>query len=205
MLDGISTLEQLRNPVHIVRLERDQARGLIRESGLDPIFEQQTPEVPIAGELTTATLELCRNLLVFAQHNQYLKLAGLAANQLGRNGKRLFLNACFIRRDRDWIVAIDPELVSTQGASRSSTEGCLTWRKKKILANRHDGVVVSYSTPDGGRKEERVEGFEAIVWQHEINHLRGVPEHVIDPSRKLRPNDPCYCGSEKKFKRCCGR
>ena len=26
----------------------------------------------------------------------------------------------------------------------------------------------------------------------------------IEPNKKLGPNDPCYCGSGKKFKYCCG-
>jgi uncharacterized protein YchJ len=25
-----------------------------------------------------------------------------------------------------------------------------------------------------------------------------------NPNRKVRPNDPCSCGSGKKYKKCCG-
>jgi len=207
MLDGTSILTQLLASAHLRRLKREQAEKMISESGLDPIFNEQTPAIPNKTEITPDVLELCRDVLVFAHHNPYLKLAGLAANQLGKNGERLTINACFINRGYEfgWVTALNPEIIQTHGFSRSNTEGCLTWLKKQILAERHEDVTVSYLTVEGEKKEERVTGFEAIVWQHEINHLNGVPEHVVDPQIKMKPNDQCCCGSERKFKVCCGR
>lgn len=40
----------------------------------------------------------------------------------------------------------------------------------------------------------------------ELNHMvNGVRESVVNPYRKIGRNDPCPCGSGKKFKKCCGR
>ena len=52
--------------------------------------------------------------------------------------------------------------------------------------------------------------LEAICVQHEIDHLNGLTIH--DRENKTKPmvsqkkvgrNDPCPCGSGKKFKKCC--
>ena len=57
-------------------------------------------------------------------------------------------------------------------------------------------------------QEQRL--LEAICIQHEIDHLMGNTIH--DRENKPKPivtkksigrNEPCYCGSGKKYKRCC--
>ena len=51
---------------------------------------------------------------------------------------------------------------------------------------------------------ENQDGFE--VFETKDGEPTGVPEtHVIDmnPNQKTRPNDPCPCGSGKKYKKCC--
>lgn len=38
-----------------------------------------------------------------------------------------------------------------------------------------------------------------------LNYPQGLNETVIQKKKKIYPNDPCPCGSGKKYKRCCGR
>ena len=51
-------------------------------------------------------------------------------------------------------------------------------------------------------------GLMAVVIQHELDHLNGIllPDLAIKQETKIktktRPNDPCFCGSKIKFKRC---
>lgn len=56
-------------------------------------------------------------------------------------------------------------------------------------------------------------GLIAVVCQHELDHLnamlfmdRSVPKVIpVVSKKKVGPNDPCMCGSGKKYKKCCGR
>lgn len=55
-------------------------------------------------------------------------------------------------------------------------------------------------------------GLLAVVCQHEIDHLnstlimdRAIPKIVPVKKTKVGPNEPCICGSGKKYKKCCGR
>lgn len=48
--------------------------------------------------------------------------------------------------------------------------------------------------------------FVSTLNHKEINHLiNGVPKPYINPYKNIGRNDPCPCGSGKKFKKCCGR
>ena len=59
-------------------------------------------------------------------------------------------------------------------------------------------------------KDDELRLLESICVQHEIDHLNGAT--ILDREDKSEPivvktkigrNDPCYCGSEKKYKKCC--
>jgi peptide deformylase len=55
-------------------------------------------------------------------------------------------------------------------------------------------------------------GLIAVVCQHEIDHLTSklfidylAPKVVVPTKKKVGPNDPCICGSGKKYKKCCNK
>jgi peptide deformylase len=140
---------------------------------------------------------------------------GLAANQCSLDGKRFNLRMAAIKTDtknpENCRIAIDPKIVKYHGREREEQEGCLTWKGKSIVANRHEHVDVEFYTPDGEFHQETHSNFQAQVWQHELNHINGIKEDVRDENGKVIPitsnkigrNDPCPCGSGKKHKKCC--
>ena len=92
-------------------------------------------------------------------------------------------------------------------------EGCLTWPGKKIVADRYPLVTATYFTIDGEYVNgEEFAAFDAQVFQHEYDHLDGIVEKMVNndfrtyrrESPKVGRNDPCPCGSGKKYKKCCG-
>ena len=50
------------------------------------------------------------------------------------------------------------------------------------------------------RKETNAASYEA-----EIRRLTRIKHRMENNNRKIYPNDPCPCGSGKKYKKCCGR
>ena len=45
------------------------------------------------------------------------------------------------------------------------------------------------------------------IVQEEIKDIEEIKPEKIDPKyigKKMSRNEPCFCGSGKKFKRCCG-
>ena len=59
------------------------------------------------------------------------------------------------------------------------------------------------------------DGLLTIAVQHEIDHESGIliidnshqviAEPLVKLDRKIGRNEPCYCNSGKKYKKCCGR
>ena len=195
-----------------------QRKKRLEETGLTPIFNQQTPKVEKfdLARVDETFLKFVEDVNFFANNNPYLRLAGLAANQLQKDGKRLDVRLCFILIDNHLHAAVNPVIKEKFGPTYRSKEGCLTWPNQKIVAIRHTGVEVDFIDITGGLTpvNRRVEGAEAIIWQHEVDHLDGVTEEFVVKLAKKDtpgPNDPCICGKKdangkiQKFKKCCGR
>jgi len=93
---------------------------------------------------------------------------GLAANQVG------FLNRIILVKFRDeWITMINPEILSTNG-EQYETEGCLS--VPNYFSKIKRAMTVSFSYQDLDMKEhfDTVSVLEAVILQHEIDHLNGI-------------------------------
>ena len=183
-------------------------RKAIESSDIQPIHNVQTPAVP---EMTQQQCEHNQTLLLELRELARIwtrpTLAGLAANQMGLRGERIMLRACFINTRDRWLIALNPVIDELDGGTIIQQEGCLTWPGRKVEAKRWDRVKLTFRNLEWQECWYEASGFDAQVWQHEINHLNGVEERIIDPASMPQAgrNDPCPCGSGRKFKRCCGR
>jgi peptide deformylase len=98
---------------------------------------------------------------------------GLAAPQLGILRRILVYRAS----DEDEPkVLINPELVELSDETEVGTEGCLSLLggELQVPVARHLRVRVSGRDASGDAVDRDVEGFEARVIQHEIDHLDGI-------------------------------
>jgi peptide deformylase len=98
---------------------------------------------------------------------------GLAAPQLGILRRILVYRAS----DEDEPkVLINPELVERSDETEVGTEGCLSLLggELQVPVARHLWVRVSGRDVAGDAVDLDVEGFEARVIQHEIDHLDGI-------------------------------
>ncbi len=85
-----------------------------------------------------------------------------------------------------------------------------------ILALTHendpDPELRSWKTPpEPDLRKELLAGLSVAAQRlyvhfrsHRIREARSERTGIRDPDRKIGRNDPCYCGSGKKYKRCCG-
>ena len=148
---------------------------------------------------------------------------GLAANQVGIDASVAVVNVI------EPIVLINPKIVSCE-TEIPFYEGCLSYHGKGVNTKRYETIEVKseqiegswiFSGVDIGEsgkgtwqesevKEDRaLRTLQAVCVQHEIDHLNGVVcmDRKIDTTyradKKPGRNEPCYCGSGKKYKKCC--
>lgn len=191
----------------------------MEELKFDIIPNQQTPEVKDPNVLSENEAKsyiednnvILNEFLEFAKQQE--NAVGLATNQCSINNRRFDWVHAFAYKDnktKEWSLIIAPIIINYIGILEEKAEGCLTWKDKKIIAKRYRGLYVDYFDINGKlHKDKFYKGFEAQIWQHEINHLNGIPEKVVEldyPDPKpveVGRNDSCPCGSGKKYKKCC--
>jgi len=175
------------------------------------IPNEQTPIVPEIEDFELFMIQNINKLLGFKEYAETRNNAvGLAANQCSIDGER-FMARVFALRDletRQWRLIINPYITEYVGIKETKAEGCLTWKGKTIVAERSRGIMVRYHDESGRSQYELHKGFESQIWQHEINHLNGVEEVVVDKFEEPKPinvgrNELCPCCSGKKYKKCC--
>jgi peptide deformylase len=179
---------------------------------IDIIPNEQTPMLPFienVPEWINTHKELIDAFFEFVKYKDHA--IGLAANQASVDGQRC-MERFFIKKDvktKEWSIIINPKIIEYVGLKEGRVEGCLTWQRRDVIAFRYRRVKVGYYTIEGKYHEELVTKFPAHVWQHEINHLDGIPERIEVPGtvwftdNKIQRNDVCPCGSGKKYKKCC--
>ena len=98
---------------------------------------------------------------------------GLAAIQVGSD-KRIFVYDELPGEDqRQFQAIINPTIIESSGEIVSENEGCLSVPEFRSDVKRASQVLVEGLDRDGRPLRIEAEGFLAIVFQHEIDHLNG--------------------------------
>tara|TARA_B100002019_G_scaffold290875_1_gene309578 strand:+ start:584 stop:1168 length:585 start_codon:yes stop_codon:yes gene_type:complete len=149
---------------------------------------------------------------------------GLAANQVGIDASVAVVNV------REPIILINPKIIK-QWEPVPYFEGCLSFKGKSVQTQRYSNIVIkteqeeaewyfsgapnpsdgkgSWEKQEQNKHDKELRLLEAICVQHEIDHLNGMTISdrqiitTITNEVKVGRNDPCVCGSGKKYKKCC--
>lgn len=100
---------------------------------------------------------------------------------------------------------INPTIVASNTLTACIGEGCLSIPHQLYTTWRYSTIEFTHEV-DGQLVQDRATGREAQIVQHEIDHMNGIlccdrAKKPVEPGR----NEPCSCGSNVKFKKCCGR
>ena len=183
----------------------------------NPLIKSKLREVSVEEGLEIATK-------LFQILNERGDGIGLAANQVGIDAQVAVVNV------REPLVLINPKIVSKE-VEIPYYEGCLSYPGKGVNTKRYRDVVISTeqseadwyfsgaeedsegkSVWDKGQMKQNAEmrTLESVCVQHEIDHLNGIRclDRGLDltfkrEKPKIGRNEPCHCGSGKKYKRCC--
>ncbi len=99
---------------------------------------------------------------------------GIAAPQVGKN-IRVFLAVFEIGKDDERIVPmVNPEILEFSKEMLVAEEGCLSLPGIYGKVRRAKKVKIAYQGLDGVKLLENLQGMNARVVQHELDHLNGV-------------------------------
>ena len=183
----------------------------------NPVINKKLKEVSI-----DEGLDIAKDL--FNVLNERKDGIGLAANQVGIDASVAVVNV------REPIILINPKIIKAWDEI-PYYEGCLSYPKKGVQTERYKNIIIKTeqdesnwyfsgeenpsdgkgSWEDSQRKKEDAELrlLETVCVQHEIDHLNGIVcmdrqmVTTIVNEKKVNRNEPCPCGSGKKYKKCC--
>ena len=126
---------------------------------------------------------------------------GLAAPQIG-----IYKKMAIIRLQDLSIDLVNATISKGFDLQHFKNEGCLSFPDRTETTNRYNEIHVVGNMVEPSQFVAT--DLLAVVIQHETDHYNSIllPDVAIKEKRaqlKVRPNDPCSCGSGKKYKKCC--
>lgn len=98
---------------------------------------------------------------------------GIAAPQVGIN-RNLFWVQRFDKVDEPFEFYVNPEIIWRSALLRKGVEGCLSIPELRGDVYRNYTLQIKYWDKEGKFHQEIVEGFTAVVFQHEYDHIKGI-------------------------------
>ena len=99
---------------------------------------------------------------------------GIAGPQVGIL-RRIVAVQRFDKEGEPFEVYPNIRIVATRGEKEPGGEGCLSVPDRRGTVLRWRDIDIRYTDPATGRDTtERIEGFTAVIFQHETDHLDGV-------------------------------
>lgn len=93
---------------------------------------------------------------------------GLAAPQVNHSER-----VCIVRMGKKLTPLINPDITFRSQDVDFAEEGCLSLPNVWLQIPRSVSIVVSYLDSKGVQQERMLEGMDARVVQHEVDHLEG--------------------------------
>ena len=141
----------------------------IRKDG-DDILKKKYKEIEVIDDKIK---QLGQDMLDTMYKNDGI---GLAACQVGMLKRMIVYDIRYIEEDakKEGHILINPKITSRSKAMIEVEEGCLSFPDLYKNVVRHEKVTVEYTDIDGKRKKINAKDIEAVVLQHEIDHLDGI-------------------------------
>ncbi|MCB1359884.1 MAG: peptide deformylase [Rhodobacteraceae bacterium] len=98
---------------------------------------------------------------------------GLAGPQVAVPRRVFVMDCTWKEGTRSPKVCVNPEIVAASDTLAVQTEGCLSIPGVPAAVARPDWIVLRWTDLDGTTVQARMDGFEAVCAQHELDHLNG--------------------------------
>lgn len=137
----------------------------------------------ITDEITQMIEDMCSATLDWELSREHEVGVALAAVQINKLYRVVIIRDDFNdKKNKQFHVFINPEIVKYEGEIESGFEGCLSVKDIYGKVPRHTKVRVKALNEYGKEIRVKAEGFLARIFQHEIDHTNGklFVDHIKD-------------------------
>ena len=98
---------------------------------------------------------------------------GIAAPQVGIL-RRMIAVQRFDKPGEPFEIYLNPEIIEYSAETASGREGCLSIPGFYGDVKRAQQITLRYHDEQFAERTERINGFTAVIFQHEVDHLNGI-------------------------------
>ncbi len=147
-------------------------RVLSIDNEADSLFLREE-SMPVSAEmLKTEEWALLRERMLLTVQDPEATGVGIAAPQVGIHRNVVAVQR-FDKEGEPFEFFINPEIVERVGEKADGGEGCLSVPELYGNVSRWQEIVLRYRDEEFVEHTERIEGFTAVIFQHEVDHLAG--------------------------------
>lgn len=179
----LAAMKQAKNGVMRVLLTTNKVDSLSLRASSLPVNLNDTNYKQLASLLLTTVTDSVYDGV------------GIAAPQVGIN-KQMFLIQRFDKEGNPFEVFINPSIYWTSNLVQTGREGCLSIPGINGMVDRYYAIGITYQDINGAWQKEILEGFTAIIFQHEFDHLVG----IFFTDRLLEQANKTYIQPSQQYK-----
>jgi peptide deformylase len=147
-------------------------RVLSIDNEADSLFLREE-SLPISESmLQTKEWTLLRERMLLTVQDPEATGVGIAAPQVGIHRNVVAVQR-FDKEGEPFEFFINPEIIEHVGERADGGEGCLSVPELYGNVSRWQEIVLRYRDEEFVEHTERIEGFTAVIFQHEVDHLSG--------------------------------
>lgn len=135
------------------------------------LLKQEAVEVTELNDEIKNIITDLKDTMLDAGHS-----TGIAAPQIGKLYRIITIDASLNKKCKEnhgFMVMINPEIIEHSGML-TSREGCMSVPDYTGNVTRAESIIVSYFDENMQQNVLESSGFEAILIQHETDHLNGM-------------------------------
>lgn len=150
--------------MHVTKTDNEADLAILRSISRDlPVEAVMDPIFPVLAEKMTKTM--------LAPENDGVGIAGPQVGLL----RRVIVVQRLDKAGEPCEVYPNIRITRFGGKMEAGQEGCLSVPARRGRVLRDRDIDITYTNPASGKDTtEHVEGFTAVIFQHEIDHLDGV-------------------------------
>lgn len=139
----------------------------------DSLFLRRKAAPLGAEELRSEYFRLLKQGMLLTVRDPADEGVGIAAPQVGVS-RRLIAVQRFDKPGEPFEFYLNPEIVESSAETAPGREGCLSIPGLAGRVVRAQRIVLRYRDERFAEKTETIDGFTAVIFQHETDHLDGI-------------------------------
>jgi peptide deformylase len=151
----------------LVEASRPDFDVVVRKGPLSGVLRRRARAVPAGLDLDKIAARMEKTMLTAVG-------VGIAGPQVGLSIRCVTVMLDYKTKAPRILFIRNPVIVERSDESMEGYEGCLSVPGVGGLARRSRWIRVEHSAPDGAILTSEAEGYNAVLWQHELDHLDGV-------------------------------